>query len=143
MVHLGIDYGLERTGLALSNPEGTIAFPLCQLSLAGFGARKFLLDEIAALARQNNAGAIVMGLPLLENGEESETTRQIRNAAKKIQRRSGLPLHFMPELLSTFEAMQDLREAGRSRKSVKNILDQQAACRILQSFLDRPQREPR
>lgn len=142
MVYLGIDYGLERTGLALSNPEGTIAFPLCQLTLAGFGARKFLLDEIAALARQHNAGAIVMGLPLLENGEESETTRQIRNAAKKIRRRSGLPLHFMPELLSTFEAMQDLREVGRSRKSVKDILDQQAACRILQSFLDRPRREP-
>lgn len=140
MIHLGIDYGLERTGLALSNPEGTIAFPLCQLALANFGARKLLLDEIAALARHHNAGAIVMGLPLRENGEESETTRQIRNAAKKIQRRAEIPLYFMPELLSTFEAARDLRQAGHSAKSMKNILDQQAACRILQSFLDQPQR---
>lgn len=138
MKYMGIDYGLERTGLAISNPEGTLAFPLCQLSLADFGARKPLLDEIAALALRNGVAVLVMGLPLRENGEESETTRQIRNAAERIRRRANLPLEFMPELLSTFEAMQDLAECGKTRASAKKILDQQAACRILQSYLNHP-----
>lgn len=142
MIYLGIDYGLERTGLAVSNPEETLAFPLCSLALASFGARKFLLDEIAAIARCKGAGAIVMGLPLLENGGESDTTRQIRNAAGKIRRRTQLPLYFMPELLSTFEAMQDIRACGLKRAKAAKILDQQAACRILQSFLDQPQKTP-
>lgn len=136
MIFLGIDYGQERTGLAFSDPGESLAFPAGCLSLSALGTRKALLDKIAAIAREKGAQALVMGLPLTEGGEETLTTRQVRNAAARIARRAGLPIYFMPELLSSWEAAEDLRACGRA--AARGLLDQQAACRILQSFLDLP-----
>ena len=138
MIFLAVDYGLERVGLAFSDPDEKLAFPAGQIDLASQGSRKAVLDKIVAIAREKNAAAIVLGLPLAENGEDSLTTRQVRNAAQRIARRAGLPLYQMPEFLSSFEAAGDLRACGIGRRKAKNYLDQQAACRILQSFLDQP-----
>ena len=76
MIFLAVDYGLERVGLAFSDPDEKLAFPAGQIDLASQGSRKAVLDKIAAIAREKNAAAIVMGLPLTENGEDSLTTRQ-------------------------------------------------------------------
>lgn len=137
--YLAIDYGLARTGLAVSDPNGRIAFPLATLSLAKLGSRKALLDELARIASESGAEALVMGLPLLADGGESLTTRQVRNAADRIRRRLPLPFYWMPEYLSSEEASLDLRQAGRRGKALKDVLDQQAACRILSSFLAQPE----
>lgn len=133
---LGIDYGLERCGLAISDPAGTVVLPVATIGLAGQGSRKAVLDAIAQLALARAAEGIVMGLPLYEDGRENETCAQVRNAARRLKRRLALPFYFMPELLSSFEAAQLL---GRHKKSIKKgALDQLAACRILQSFLAQP-----
>lgn len=135
---LGIDYGLERTGLALAPEE--IAFPLRTLRLSDFGRRSALLDAIASAARENGAAAIVLGLPLMENGGESLMARQIRNITARLKRRLSLPFYYMPELLSSFEAREDLRRRGLNAARIRKALDQQAACRILASFLAQPRR---
>ena len=49
------------------------------------------------------------------------------------------PLFWMEEALSSYEAERDLRDAGRSAAQGRAVLDQQAAVRILQSFLDQPE----
>ena len=82
-----------------------------------------------------------MGLPLLDDGTESLTTRQVRNVAQRLRRRLDLPFYWMPELLSSVEAEMDLREAGMKRHRRKAVLDQQAAVRILSSFLALPPRQ--
>lgn len=141
---LGVDYGLARTGVAACDPGGILAFPLATLRLDDFPGRRELLDALAAMAAREGAEAVVMGLPLMEDGAETLTTRQVRNAARRLERRLSVPLYFMPELLSSEEAWQDLREAGVARARRGGALDRQAAVRILQSFLNQePERRIR
>ena len=135
MKYVGIDYGLVRTGLAVSDPEGRMAFPLATFSLRDFPGRGALLAALAVRIAEAGAGAVVIGLPLHADGSESETTRQVRNVAKRIRRRIALPVYFMPELLSSAEALQDMRQAGVKADRRRAVLDQQAAVRILASFL--------
>ena len=88
---------------------------------------------------KKNFGFGFMRLPLLENGEETLTTRQIRHFTERLKRRVDLPIYFMPELLSSQEAEADLREAGIRPRDRRAVLDQQAAVRILESFLSEPE----
>ena len=130
-----VDYGLARTGLAVSDPEGRLAFPLRTLRLADHPDRKALLDALAQAILAAGAEAVVMGLPLLADGGESLTTRQVRNVTRRLQRRIPLPFYFMSEELSSEEAWDDLRAAGLDARRRRTVLDQQAAVRILESFL--------
>ncbi|MBQ2516151.1 MAG: Holliday junction resolvase RuvX [Desulfovibrio sp.] len=136
---VGIDYGLVRTGLAATDPDGMLAYPLKTLDLNAFPSRKALLEELAGIIRQEKPDAVVVGLPLMPDGTESLTTRQVRNFAARLVHRTDCPVLFMEELLSSEEAAWDLAEAGvRDRKKRKAALDQQAAVRILESYLHQP-----
>ncbi len=141
---MGVDYGLARTGLAVSDPEGRLAFPLTTLRLEDYADRKAFLAALVAGITAEGAGAVVMGLPLLDDGTDSLTTRQVRNITGRLKRRLDMPVFYMPELLSSEEAWSDLREAGLKARKRKAVLDQQAAVRILASFLALPpgQRRP-
>ena len=136
---VGIDYGLVRTGLAATDPDGVLAYPLTTLDLNAFPSRKALLEALAGIIRQERPDAVVVGLPLMPDGTESLTTRQVRNFASRLVHRVACPVLFMEELLSSEEAAWDLAEAGvRDRKKRKAALDQQAAVRILESYLHQP-----
>ncbi len=136
MKYLAVDFGIRRTGIAVTDEGGRMAFPRRTLnrttSDAFFAA---LLD----LVRTENPGALVVGLPMDLNGEETLTTRQVRNFVKRLGRRTSLPIYWMPEALSSFEAETDLRQAGRRGSALREALDQQAAVRILESFLAQPE----
>ena len=88
--------------------------------------------------------ALPVARALLDDGTDSLTTRQVRNVTERLKRRMDLPVFYMPELLSSEEAWSDLREAGLKARKRKAVLDQQAAVRILASFLALPpeQRRP-
>lgn len=135
---MAVDYGLQRVGLAISDSHGTLAFPLATLTLRGCGTRGQLLDAIVQKAVQEGAEGVIMGLPLHEDGTDSLTTRQVRNVTARLKRRLLVPVYYMPEYLSSEEALADLREAGLKGKKLLAALDQQAACRILLSFLNQP-----
>ena len=135
---MGVDYGLVRTGLAVSDQEVRLAYPLCTLRLEEHEDRKEILGALVARITAEDAGAVVMGLPLLDDGKDSLTTRQVRNVTGRLKRRLDLPVFYMPELLSSEEAWTDLREAGFKARKRKAVLDQQAAVRILASFLALP-----
>ena len=85
--YVGIDYGLARTGLAVSDPEGRLAFPLVTLRLEEYPNRKDFLAALAARITAEEAEAVVMGLPLLDDGTDSLTTRQVRNVTERLKRR--------------------------------------------------------
>ena len=136
MKYLAIDYGLRRTGIALSDPDGAFAFPRATLLMRGKDA---FFAELLALAEAEKAQAFVVGLPLRQNGEDSESTRRARNMAARLKRRSALPVYFMPETLSSFEAESRLREAGKKPTERRTALDPYAAAAILESFLRLPE----
>ena len=110
MKWVGIDYGLARTGLAATDPEGIMAYPLTTIRLADYANRKEFLAALAGRILEERPDAVVMG-------------------------RVPLPFYFMSELLSPEAAARELRAVGRTGRRCKAVLDQQAAVRILESFL--------
>ena len=135
MRYLCIDYGLERTGLAVSDPSERLVFPYKTLCLSHFKNRKALLDALASEVAATQAQAVIMGLPVPLEGEETLICRQIRKIKERLSHRIAVPILFMNECLSSEEARMDLNECGLGRRKQKAVLDQQAAVRILESFL--------
>lgn len=136
MKYLAIDYGQKRTGIAVSDGGGSMAFPRRTIQMR---TREAFFEELLALLEAEAPDALVIGLPVNLDGEETLTTRQTRNFAKNLKKKTPLPIFWMEEALSSFEAEIDLRQAGRSAAKSRAVLDQQAAVRILQSFLDQPE----
>lgn len=132
---LGIDYGLERTGLAVTDPDGRVVFPVATLHLKDFRNRRALLDKIADIARERQVEGIVLGWPLHLDGSENPMCKIVRNLVPRLKRRIDLPLYLMAETLST----QAARDMLNHVRNIERILDQQAACLILESFLALPQ----
>ena len=136
MKYFAVDYGLKRTGIAVSDAQGRMAFPRRTLILS---TRERFFAELAACLAEEAPAAIVVGLPLSMDGSESLTTRQVRHFVERLKRRTDLPVFWMNEQLSSHEAEQDLREAGARGAYGRGVVDQQAACRILESFLAQPE----
>ena len=131
---LGIDYGRARTGIAVTDAGGRMAFPRCVLRKE---TRRAFFAQLCALIAAEAPQAIVVGLPLPADGAESLSARQVRNFVQSLKRRVALPVYYMDEMLSTHEALEQFREAGRLPEDGE--LDQQAAVRILESFLNEPE----
>ena len=123
MKYLALDYGLKRVGVAVSDPEGRMAFPRCTLAR---DTRDGFFSELLALLERERPDAVVLGLPLHVDGTECLTTRQVRNFAASLKRRMALPLYWIDEALTSRQAESDLREAGLSARAIKQVVDQQA-----------------
>lgn len=136
MKYLALDYGLKRVGVAVSDSDGRMAFPRCTLARE---TRDVFFRELLALLDHERPDAVVLGLPLHVDGTECLTTRQVRNFAASLKRRTPLPVYWMEEALSSRQAESDLREAGLSARDIKRVVDQQAAVRILETFLAQPE----
>ena len=136
MKYLALDYGLKRVGVAVSDPEGRMAFPRCTLAR---DTRDGFFSELLALLERERPDAVVLGLPLHVDGTECLTTRQVRNFAASLKRRMALPLYWIDEALTSRQAESDLREAGLSARAIKQVVDQQAAVRILETLLAQPE----
>ena len=85
MKYLAIDYGQKRTGIAVSDTGGSMAFPRKTILMR---TRAAFFEELLALIEAEATDAIVIGLPINLDGEESLTTRQVRNFSKSLARRT-------------------------------------------------------
>ncbi|MEF2231577.1 MAG: Holliday junction resolvase RuvX [Pseudodesulfovibrio sp.] len=130
---LGIDFGLKRVGLALSDPTGTLVSPYRTIERT---TRDALFDELAEILQKESVATIVIGLPLSLDGQDTLTTRQVRNFAASLERRTDLPIHLMDERLSSALAEEELNAAGLRGPKRKAALDSQAAAVILRSWLE-------
>ncbi|MBI2053256.1 MAG: Holliday junction resolvase RuvX, partial [Candidatus Sungbacteria bacterium] len=128
MRYLGIDYGLRRIGVAVSDKEGRIAFPHSTIRREG---DEDALREIAALAKRENAEALVMGVPLAFSGDETEVSVAARAFGARLKGMAEIPIFFENEALTTRMA----RASGADTEHK----DQSAAAIILQSYLDKQQ----
>ena len=96
-------------------------------------------EEVLALLEKEQPQALVLGLPFHVDGAECMTTRQVRNFAESLKRRTDLPIYWINEALSSNSAEQRLYEQGLGYARVKEIVDQHAAAVILEAFLDQPE----
>lgn len=134
---LGIDYGERRIGLAVSDPTATIAQPLP--TLVRRRGKRPPVARIARLAEEHAVEGAVIGLPLTLEGTESEWTREVRAFGDKLAERSGLPVHFLDERMTSVRAERAVRALGLSKRERerKGRVDAAAAVLILQAYLDR------
>ena len=134
---LGIDYGTRRIGLAISDPSGTISTPLSTLTRRA--GKRPPVAAIAALVVEHEVGTIVIGLPLSLEGNETDWTAEVRAFGAKLAERTGVPVIYIDERLTSVVAEKTVRSLGlkRSQRESKERVDATAARLILQTFLDR------
>lgn len=131
--YMAIDYGIKRVGFAMSDAGTNFAFPLCTLDRS---VKVIFYEKMKELVEKHKPHAFVLGLPFHEDGSSCITTSQVRNFAASLTRRFPMPIYYMEELLSSYEAETNLRALGLKSKKIKSIIDQQAAVLILESFLN-------
>lgn len=132
---LGIDYGDARIGLAISDDLGMMAHPLETVVTAKVESAE---TRIAEVAREKRVDKIIMGLPLRFDGTEGPAVDKVKAFTERLRSRidQRIDVIFIDERLSTVEAQRSLHEAGRTVRNSRAIIDQAAACIILQDYLD-------
>jgi putative holliday junction resolvase len=130
---LAIDFGERRIGLAVSDPTRMIASP------AGFVARRAgKRPPIAELVRQavaHEATAIVLGLPLDDDGNETERSEVVRRIGAELERRTGLPVTLVDERYTTAAALRAIEAMGGTTRGRRGDVDALAATVLLQHAL--------
>jgi putative Holliday junction resolvase len=128
-----LDLGSVRVGLAVSDELGMLAHP--RKALPGRDP-KALLAALVRLAREENIGLFVVGLPRSLSGVEGPPARRARAFAKKLQAELGCRVELLDERLSTIEAQARLREQGLNEKKSRERIDSAAAAVLLQAWLN-------
>lgn len=136
-VIMGLDYGTRRIGIAVSDPDGRLAFAVATHTEGRDGS---VLEQLRALVAQRGVTEVVVGLPLTADGRETEIAERARRFAGVVAEALALPVHLLDERYSSQQAERILAGRGRPREAV----DALAAEIVLQSFLDarRPAQEP-
>jgi len=128
-VILALDPGQRRTGLAVSDPTGTLASPL---QTHDRRTDPPLFDLIQRVCDERGVEAIVVGHPLRQDGGRSDSTAHAEALAGKLRDRFPLPVHLFDERYTSAEAERIL--AGRS--APRGRTDAVAATLLLQAWLD-------
>lgn len=130
---LGIDYGSVRIGLAVSDPDRKIAFPLATYTRRN---REQNVQYFRNVIAEQGASEIVIGLPIHLSGREGQKATEARAFGKWLHEATGLPVVFWDERFTTVEAENALLAAGLTNKRRKARRDRVAAQILLQSYLD-------
>ncbi len=136
---LGLDLGKRRVGVAVSDPDGTIATPLMQFRADG---REGIVAAVRRLVAEQGAERVVVGLPLHADGTAGEQARWTRDVAAALAEALDVPVATWDERFSTDEADAILDRAGghvrgrKSRRDRQARRDMVAAAVILQDYLD-------
>ena len=131
---IGIDSGGKTIGLALSDVRLLLASPFGSLKR---GKLKTNAAEILAVALQENAGGLVVGLPLSMDGTAGPAAQSARDWALALSEATGLPVALFDERLSSAAANRFLiADADVSRRKRAKAVDRLAASWMLQAALD-------
>ncbi len=134
---LALDFGARRIGLAVSDPLGLTAQGLPTLERRN---REQDIAALLSLATDREATLWLMGLPLHLSGNEGSQAHKARAFGEHLAARSGIPVEFWDERLTTVVAEGVLREAGVSLAKRRRAVDRLAAVILLQSYLEAQRR---
>ncbi len=116
---LALDFGTVRVGCAVS--YGSLAEPLCII-----GNSPEVFDKIAALLNEHRIQQVLVGV------SEGASAQRARQFGQRVHEKTGLPVAYADETLSTQSARKKLRE----QKKIAPIVDHYAAAEFLQEWLD-------
>ncbi len=129
---LALDHGTKKLGIAFSDELEILASPFEVWPQE----EDRTLDRLARLCREEGVQALCVGLPRHKDGAESATAPAARAFGEALAARTGLPLRFVNEHLTSAEAERLLRERGVKPERRKQLLDAAAAAVILGELLE-------
>lgn len=129
---MGIDYGDARTGVAISDLMCSIVGSTCVVPSRN---KEKAMADIIRIARENEVGEIVVGLPKNMDGTEGPRAELCRAFAEELRLASGLPVAMWDERRTTVEAHNILSQHNYHGQKRKNTVDAVAAALILEGYL--------
>lgn len=125
---VAIDLGARRIGIAVSD-SGVLATPHSVMRNEGD-----VVAKLAHLGDELGAERYVVGIPRRAHASAAE--EKFREFAERLRQKTCKPVVLWDESLSTVEASERLRAAGRNRREAQKDIDMHAAAVILQNYLD-------
>ncbi|MBQ1447711.1 MAG: Holliday junction resolvase RuvX [Erysipelotrichaceae bacterium] len=134
MKYIGLDLGSVTCGISRSD-TGRFASPVKTLRFHPDDYDE-AIGKILELLKEEKPDLVVMGYPLLPNDDEGPRAKISREVAEILEQESGIKVALQDERNTTKDSEEFLIQVNVSRKKRKKIIDQQAAVRILQYYLD-------
>lgn len=135
MKYIGLDLGSVTCGISKSD-TGKFAMAVKTLRFKSEDYNS-AFDMLLDYFEEEKPDVIVLGYPLLENGDEGPRALLSREFGEQLEIESGIKVVLQDERCTTKDSEEFLISAGVSRKKRKKVIDQQAAVRILQYYLDK------
>ena len=129
---MGIDYGDARTGVAISDLRGSI---VGSTTVVPSRNHEKLMQDLVRLAKENEVGEIVVGLPKNMDGTEGPRAELCRAFARELAEATGLSIAMWDERRTTVEAHNILSAHNYHGQKRKNTVDAVAASLILEGYL--------
>lgn len=133
---LGLDFGSKTVGVAVSDGLLLTAQGIETIERKDESKLRKTCARIEELIAEYEVTEIVLGLPKNMNNTEGERVEKTKAFGEMLERRTGLPVHYWDERLTTVAAEQILMESGVRRENRKAVIDKVAAGLILQGYLD-------
>ena len=130
---IGIDFGLSKVGLSISDPLKIISIPL---KVIKYKNRKELLSKLQEIALENDVKSFVVGYPLNMNNKKNEMTKLVDDLFIELKN-LNFNVFLQDERLSSESAKKIMREQNIKTGNNKEHIDLIASTIILQSFLDK------
>ncbi|MDX2099036.1 MAG: Holliday junction resolvase RuvX [Leptolyngbyaceae cyanobacterium bins.59] len=130
---LGLDIGKKRIGVSGCDGTGLIATGLTTIERKSFPD---LITQLQTLVNQRQVQLLVVGLPYSMDGTLGAQARYVQKQATAIAKALQLPLEYMDERLTSFQAEQMMRAERLQPSRNKALIDRKAASLILQQWLD-------
>jgi putative Holliday junction resolvase len=130
---LAVDWGERRIGFAISDPLRMIASPAGHL-IRRAGKRP-PIGKVVDKAKELEAVAFVLGLPLNEAGDDTPRATEVRTVAAELQRRTGFPVDLVDERYTTAAARRAVRAMGGKPRERPGDIDALSATVLLQHAL--------
>ncbi len=131
---LGLDLGARRIGVAVSDSDRRLATGVTAIVRQDPAADH---QAVAAFVADYDATAVVVGMPLSLSGERGPAARAAADEVGRLRAVLDVPVHTVDERLTTVQAASGLRAAGRRSRQQREVIDQQAAAELLQTWLER------
>ena len=130
---IGIDFGLSKVGVAISDPSGIISMPL---EVIRYKKEEDLVESLKKIALEKNVKTFIIGYPLNMNYKENSMTEIIQKF-KGVMEENSFEVHLEDERLSSEYAKKIMIQQDIKTGKNKEMVDVLAASIILQTFLNR------
>lgn len=136
---LGLDIGSKRIGVAGCDGLGLLATGLTTIQRSSFAKD---LEQLRSLVIERRATILVVGLPYLADGEIGSQGKQIQKLAERFSKALNLPIEYVDERLTSYEAEELIKAERGSPSRNKSLVDRKAAAIILQQWLNMREKAP-